>query len=368
MKNLYFGISQAPYRVDLCNYLHDRLDCEILHLRRSTQELGFDTSLVDRLCTFEPQYYPEVRFDRKSLRYLKGMVRRYSPDLIFVSEFSMTAVLLTLLKRFHSFRYKVVSICDDSMEMIEGNDFSRRHTRARRIVPHLLDNLILDNPQVTSWYRSHFHKGVYFPIIEDEKRFRAGLEKALPQSVSLRAEYGLDGRKVILFVGRLTKLKNIPMLLRAYSEVKDKAALVIIGSGPEEEDLKSLDSMLGTKALFLGQKQSEDLMAWYNIAGILVLPSIIEPFGAVTGEALESGCHVLVSKAAGSAALIQDGVNGSVFDPRSENELTDRLSRLIDSMDLDVTVSVKDNLLPLRFEQAVSEMLDALQDEKNSKR
>ena len=53
-----------------------------------------------------------------------------------------------------------------------------------------------------------------------------------------------------------------------------------------------------------------------------MLPSHLEPFGAVTNEALLAGCYALVSNKAGSSCLIEDGVNGFTFSPKDEKRLS----------------------------------------------
>ena len=68
--------------------------------------------------------------------------------------------------------------------------------------------------------------------------------------------------------------------------------------------------------------------AWFQLADLLVLPSIQEPFGAVVNEALMSGCRVLVSDCAGASMLINED-NGSVFSTESQQNFREKLAHEI---------------------------------------
>ena len=163
--------------------------------------------------------------------------------------------------------------------------------------------------------RNTIKKGVWMPIISDDIKARRIYEALLPLSVKINRDYGLEGYKVILFVGRLVALKNVSSLIKAYSPLKQMAKLVIIGDGECRGDLEKLDRKLETKAIFVGRKEGDELLAWYNIADIFVLPSVQEAFGAVTNEALLAGCYTLVSEKAGSSSIIHSGFNGEIFNP-----------------------------------------------------
>ena len=78
------------------------------------------------------------------------------------------------------------------------------------------------------------------PIISDDIKARRIYEALLPLSVKINRDYGLEGYKVILFVGRLVALKNVSSLIKAYSPLKQMAKLVIIGDGECRGDLEKL--------------------------------------------------------------------------------------------------------------------------------
>ena len=359
MPNLYISNILPPYRVDLCNALHERLGCEICHYIEDPRDNCFSKEDIVSRSRFENRIVPvRTVLGKAFLRHPEHLV---GPDtrIVFVNEFSPIALQMLSLRRRYGF--KVVSFCDDSMDMIRGNDFTSIHTLARRFVPSRMDEIILPTQEVADWYRHRFGKGVVMPIIADDELIRERLEDAVPLSASLRTAFALDGKPVILFVGRLVGLKNLARLFEAYAPLRDRARLVIVGEGEERSSLEALSISLGLDVLFAGPRFGNELLAWYNLADILVLPSTREAFGAVTGEALTCGCRVLVSSRAGSSTLVREGKNGYVVDPLAVEGMHVALERLVSMPALPRNPEgIRPNLLPVLFTQSIQHFLSGL--------
>lgn len=125
------------------------------------------------------------------------------------------------------------------------------------------------------------------------------VEKYDPKKVNkslvekLRERYNIKEEKVILFVGRLTWVKGIFNLIRAMPEVLKefpKTKLIILGKGEEYNNLISLAQQLGLyeeKVLIRSEWVSEEeRIAHYALSDLCVFPSINEPFGIVSLEAM----------------------------------------------------------------------------------
>ncbi|MHA6280396.1 glycosyltransferase [Salinimicrobium sp. CAU 1759] len=116
---------------------------------------------------------------------------------------------------------------------------------------------------------------------------------------------------IFLSLGRLKKVKNIPLLLRAFKMVSKEvyATLLIVGDGPESDNLKALTESLGIrdKVLFTGFKKH--CGPYYRIADSFVLSSDSEGFGNVIVEALAEGCTVVATNCPYGPKEILDGGN-----------------------------------------------------------
>ena len=330
-RNLYLSNSPAPYRLDFYRALYRDLDCEICF-----------QDIRDGV--------PDIPVRQWTLGSLPALLKELRPSVVIVPEFSAAAVLALFLRK--RYGYKVISTCDDSLDMIHGNDFGWKHRLARRFIPRRLDNIVLHSAEVRDWYQLHYGKGLVMPIIADERRVRTDLERVLPLSEQLRP----GDKPVVAFVGRLVGLKNVPALIRAFEPLKGRASLVIIGDGPERQKLAAM----APDAIFTGMLAGDELLAWYNLIDIMVLPSTQEAYGAVTGEALMAGAKVVVSRKAGSSALVQEGVNGYVVHPNDIHAMTERIDMLLKQVPDGRPLSLRENLLPCSFEASITTLLEAL--------
>ena len=331
MRNLYLSNLPAPYRMDFYRFLYRELECEICF-----QDVRGGV--------------PDIPVRRWNLGSLPNLLTAFRPSLVIAPEFSAAAILCLRLRK--KYGYKVVTTCDDSLDMIQGNDFGWKHRLARHFVPRRLDEIILHSPDVAGWYRERFGKGLFMPIIADERRVRPELARVLPLSAQLRP----GDKPVVAFVGRFVGLKNIPSLIRAFEPLKHRAQLVLIGDGPDRAALEAMAS----EALFPGMLAGDDLLAWYNLIDIAVLPSTQEAYGAVTGEALMAGAKAVVSEKAGSADLVREGENGYRVPPTDIPALTDRIGRLLDEVPYGRPPTLRENRLPYRFETCIKALIEKL--------
>ncbi len=130
------------------------------------------------------------------------------------------------------------------------------------------------------------------------------------RSEALRASWGAGpGDLVVAFVGRLAPEKNLGVLLAAFEAIRrihERARLVLIGDGPQRDELKSRSP----SALFAGHRHGKDLAAHYASADLFLFPSLTETFGNVTTEAMASGLPVVAFEHAAAAQVIRCGDNG----------------------------------------------------------
>ena len=168
--------------------------------------------------------------------------------------------------------------------------------------------------------------------VVDNELFTRTAEAIQRDAAGERARRGLPER-YFLYVGRFATEKNLHRLLeayRAYSQsVSDPWAVVMVGSGPLEAELKSVAGSQGLRIIWPGAKKIPELAAYYALASCFVLPSTSEPWGLVVNEAMACGLPVLASSACGCAPdLVREGVNGYTFDPRDVSKIAAMLQQV----------------------------------------
>lgn len=132
-----------------------------------------------------------------------------------------------------------------------------------------------------------------------------------------------------LYIGRLSEEKNISGLIQAIKNRAD-VFLTICGTGPLADFvMQCVDSRINYK----GAVNNVDLINELSESHCLILPSFMEPWGLVVEEALYSNMPVIVSSNAGISELVEEGVNGYLFDPSEELGLTTAINKFITNFD-----------------------------------
>jgi len=143
----------------------------------------------------------------------------------------------------------------------------------------------------------------------------------------------------LLVVGRLIPRKGVKHLVRALAAMRSTrrpVSLTIVGSGPEEAELRALVQTLGVRGVrFVGFVDQDELPAYYAAADVFVFPTLDDPFGIVLLEAAATGLALVASEHAGATMdFIKDGESGFAFDPQNEYALAELVAELADSPDL----------------------------------
>lgn len=134
----------------------------------------------------------------------------------------------------------------------------------------------------------------------------------------LRSHYDIpEQNRILLFVGRLTKEKNLDFLLNAFKNIHDEApdtTLVLTAQGPLEGELKKQAQNLGFSleqdVIFTGALPFDTLVNVYYSADLFVFSSVTETQGLVLIEAMAAGLPVVAVKAYGVRDMVDDGING----------------------------------------------------------
>src|SRR6266481_4423615 len=167
--------------------------------------------------------------------------------------------------------------------------------------------------------------------VVDNEYFRQRAEEIRSQKSEVRCNYGLP-ENYFLASARFIEKKNLPRLIRAYAEYRDRLKetgatdpgynrdtpweLVLLGDGPLRETLNAQLSTLNlhSHVHLPGFKQYDELPVYYALANAFVHASTTEQWGLVVNEAIASGLPVIVSERCGCVPELVRG-NGFTFDP-----------------------------------------------------
>ncbi|WP_163548671.1 glycosyltransferase family 4 protein [Candidatus Frankia nodulisporulans] len=148
---------------------------------------------------------------------------------------------------------------------------------------------------------------------------------------------GTPGRPLrLLFVGRLTRQKNVPRLLEALGSVRAPVELVVVGDGEDRETLEAQVTQLGLRnARLVGPETGDALARWHRWADVFVLSSDIEGgLPLVVLEAMAGGLPIIATDVAGVSDTFGDA--GILAAPNA-----DALAAAIDRMAADPELRAK---------------------------
>jgi glycosyltransferase involved in cell wall biosynthesis len=178
--------------------------------------------------------------------------------------------------------------------------------------------------------------GVDTELFRDRRRNGGGLRTSL----------GLDPRSTVLFaLGRLVRKKGFEYLLDAAAAVSKRGvplSLVIAGRGDLAQELRELASAreIGERVRFVGNVSRADLPAYFDLADVVVVPSVRDASGNVDGlpnvllEAMASEKAIIASAVAGIPEAIRSGSEGLLVAEKDVGQLSDAIERLCRDSDL----------------------------------
>jgi len=222
----------------------------------------------------------------------------------------------------------------------EGNYRLEGERKVINIVDRIIVSTMAEQAQLEWIYQADISKisiippgvdtGHFYPIPVDEARQYIGLKSY---------------NRMILFVGRIERLKGLETLIRAIAclrlkDLKEPVRLAVIGgdpeAGPEEltEEMARIQKLcdeltVGKMVAFLGKRGQDTLPYYYSAAEVVVMPSYYESFGMVALEAMACGVPVIASQVGGLAFLVQDGVTGFTIPSEDHEALCEKLTALL---------------------------------------
>jgi D-inositol-3-phosphate glycosyltransferase len=179
--------------------------------------------------------------------------------------------------------------------------------------------------------------------------------------VEARREIGYGSGRLLLFVGRLERLKGVEVAIRALALLRDRqhddVRLLILGEDSHEGDesekerLKAIASDIGVRDRvdFVGSVAHHELPYFYAAADVCVMPSYSESFGLVALEAQACGCPVVASGVSGLRSVVRDGVSGYLIDEHDPAAYAERIGRVLADRELAEQMGRRGRLLAQRF-------------------
>ncbi|MDF7808181.1 glycosyltransferase [Pontiellaceae bacterium B12219] len=152
---------------------------------------------------------------------------------------------------------------------------------------------------------------------------------------SMWADYNRNGSFKFIYAGRISKEKNIEVMLKAFMKLVEAgcdADLIVVGDGPQRDELQLKYN--DPQIVFTGYLYGEELAKAYASADLFVFPSLTDTFGNVVLEAHASGLPAIVSNEGGPQEIVESHGSGMVVNARTPHELFEAMKRVTTDVEL----------------------------------
>jgi len=226
----------------------------------------------------------------------------------------------------------------DPSEMEKQFNFTHRITEEMRIFKTVNAQTLTTTLQLEKLHQLYDFTADNIVVIEagtDIHTYHPLAPGEKDTSITLPAKY-------VFCISRIDSNKGHDMLLEAFDIVRKKISDVdlVIGGGspnPKERELSikaKMQQIVDEKGMqdrvhIIGYVADELMAPYYRQSQMFTLPSLFEPFGMTTTEAMACGTPVVASKFGGIRTVINSGENGILVDPKNPREFADAIIDLL---------------------------------------
>lgn len=229
-----------------------------------------------------------------------------------------------------------------------GSIIDETRTNTEKSIGREADGLIVSTDQekldLARYYKLDTAKMRVIPPGVNHKLFHSYNQKLSRKKIGSIAD-----KKIILFVGRIDPIKGITLLVESlafliqkYPEYENKVLIQLIGGDVKSKEFHRNKEVMKIKELiikrnleccvkFMGSQPHHLLPYFYSGADVVVMPSVYESFGLVVLEAMATGSVVVATSVGGLKYLIQDKVNGRLFESKNFKQLALILHELLEN-------------------------------------
>jgi glycosyltransferase involved in cell wall biosynthesis len=313
----------TPYRTGMLDRVAERaeVDLTVVYAARAVQQRAWQVGVRHRAVVVEGRRMPGasrlLRHDYPLSLGVFRALREADPEVVVVSGWSTFASQAAIA---WSRRRGVPYVL-----LVESNERDVRPGWRRAVKGLVVPTVVRGAAAVlvvgSLARESMLARGVHPERVSvvantvDVERFARDAGALRERRDELRRALGLGAEDVaILSVARLSPEKGLDTLVRAVAAAGDPRLVVLIaGSGPERERLRSLAHGLGVRLVLLPDVPWERIVERYAVADVFALLSRHEPWGVVVNEAAACGLPLVLSDRVGAAYdLLEHGRNGAL--------------------------------------------------------
>jgi len=332
MKTLLFTLEYPPFKGGIANYYGNLAKNWPITESFRVLNNNYDDLMVREENGFL-SWWP-------SLSAFKRYYQKEKPDYVLVGQILPLGTVVYFWSLFMPIRYGV---------FLHGLDFA---SASRNSWKKFLASLILkraDKIICANSYAASRVKEFDSNLESKTEVVNPGIESEAPIIMAddlnaLRNQYNLEGKTVLLSIGRLVKRKGVDRVIESLEQLPETEVSNIVyfiaGIGPEEEYLRKLvPPKLSKNIIFLGPLTENEKWLWLNLCDIFIMPARdiqgdYEGFGIVYLEANLCAKAVIAGNVGGVRDAVIDNYNGLLVDSEKVDKIIEAIDKLIKDPEL----------------------------------
>lgn len=216
--------------------------------------------------------------------------------------------------------------------LFAGKEEIAWHTKPFYNIYRKMCRYLFGNPAVVI-FPSRYLRDVYLQHGFFQKSHVEVMPNPAPRFIPVAREKRNPGALKLLFVGQLEYHKGIEFLLSLFDKLPQDTNLIIAGEGTKRP-LVDVKTAADKRVVYLGYVSLEQLVNCLGVVDALIVPSLCyENSPTVIYESLNAGVPVIAANIGGVGELIQEGVNGYLFQPDSESDAMRVIANLREEQD-----------------------------------
>lgn len=285
---------------------------------------------------------------------IKHLIKIYNPDVVHAHLTSME-IISAIVKFISNSNYKFIvtkhldSFC---FEASNGQNTFVKGILVERFILNQCDKVICISKQIKKYFsksiklKNKYHV-IYYGLGEKSlKNKKLKIKKLFYKKVFFNKYF------YICCVARHVKQKSIDFLIRSFQEFNKKnfkSRLILVGSGPETQNLVHLSKKLGVYDKIIWIKYEENIFQILNKSDVFVLPSKYEGFGLVLLEAMYAKIPIIGTKVSAIPEVIKHNWNGLLIEHGNIKDLNLKLNVIKSGKKNSIFIKNSQKALRLKF-------------------
>lgn len=314
-------------------------------LKNTPKEQTLNGIFVRRLSAFGTGFVNAVSFMILSFLYLWKHSKEY--DIIHVHLASSPALVAMAIGKLFGKKVLIKLAGGRGVDEITLSQKTLSGRIKLKLFLFLKPKLLVMNKDVLDWLKT-----TEFASLELQQ-FKNGVDTGkysmlmYNEKINAKQKLGFENVLTFLFVGRLSPEKRIREFIEIWAElmqeegIPKKVHLVIVGKGPQEQDMRQAVEVLNLSGTITMTGEKMDLLPYYHAADVFILPSVSEGLSNSMLEAMSCGLAVIASRVGGAREAIVEGKNGFLFDPMNRQEIKSCIKKFLSDYGLALRMGEK---------------------------